>query len=66
MRPDPRGLSPAEQAATDAAVEDVIAHLKRVLRPGKAFDRAAHQAWLNGRAAHSEACDCAGCVGAGP
>ena len=64
-RPEPRRLSPAEQAETDRTAEAVLAHLKRVLRPGVPFDRAAHRAWeqaLGSSRGHSEACDCAGCL----
>jgi hypothetical protein len=61
-RSETRALSPAEQAETDRAAEAVLAMLKRVLRPGQPFDKAAHDAWLEELAAHSEACDCAACV----
>lgn len=63
---EPRVLSPREQAATDAVAEAALRYLKHLLRPGVPVDRAAHAAYVAQMTDHSEACDCAACLGAAP
>mgnify|MGYP001567824560 FL=1 len=59
MRPVPRRISAAEQAETDRVAEETLREIKRVL----ALPR---RVLAQPPPVHSEACDCAGCVGAGP
>lgn len=63
-RPDPRVLSPAEQAETDRVAEAVLTHLRRLLRAGSGVNRSAHEAWVQQQLGlpHGETCDCGECL----